>query len=251
MNIKAGELVIGRYCMVPFYDEVSRDIERAGGKPINSYAEHQYVADLGEYIGDLGDLTPQTWRSLTDVPRDAGPFVLKGGTNSKKHSWNTHMFAKDWLEAGNVYSRLTMDGLIGEQPIYIRKYIPLVKLGGSIGGCPLTKEFRFFVYRKNILSGGFYWHTFREDILDQGGKIPDISDVPQSFMCEVLSRIGDKVPFVVIDVAQGEDGKWWVVELNDGQQSGLSANDPKVIFSRLRQELEREGYSCFKQKVEK
>lgn len=246
MSVQPGDLVIGRCCMVPFYDEVARDIERAGGKPINSYEEHSYIADLGEYIGDLGDLTPQTWRSLVDVPKDGGPFVLKGGTNSKKQAWNTHMYAKDWQAAGEVYTRLSQDGLIGDQPIYIRKYIPLVKLGDSIGGCPLTKEFRFFIYHGHILSGGFYWHAFREDILEQGGTIPDVSEVPKSFMCEILSRVGCKAPFLVVDIAQGADGKWWAIELNDGQQSGLSANDPKVLFGKLRRELESEGISCSK-----
>lgn len=244
MDVEHGDFVIGRCCMVPFYAEVARDIRKAGGTPINSYAEHQYVADLGEYIEDLGDLTPKTWRSLAEVPKDGGPFVLKGETNSKKHAWSTHMFAKDWKAAGEVYGRLTQDGLIGEQRIYIRQYVPLMKLGESIGGCPITKEFRFFVYKGIVLSGGFYWHAFEEDVLAQGGKIPSCYEVPEAFLLDAIDRVKAKVPFVVIDVAQGADGRWWVIELNDGQQSGLSANDPKVLFKALRHELENEGIVC-------
>lgn len=244
MEVQRGDLVIGRCCMVPFYAEVARDIELAGGRPINSLAEHQYVADLGEYIGDLGDLTPKTWRSLAEAPKDGGPFVLKGETNSKKHAWNTHMFAKDWKAAGEVYGRLTQDGLIGEQRIYIRQYVPLMQLGESIGGCPITKEFRFFVYHGVVLSGGFYWHAFEDDVLAQGGKIPSCYEVPKRFLFSAIDLVKDKVPFVVIDVAQGADGRWWVIELNDGQQSGLSANKPEVLFPALRRELESEGIVC-------
>lgn len=240
MNIRSGDLVIGRCCMVPFYNEVARDIEIAGGRVINSYQQHQYAANLGEYITDLEGLTPTTWRSLAEVPKDGGPFVLKGETNSKKHDWKRFMYAPDWQSAGEIYTRLTQDGLVGEQKIYIRQYVPLMKLGEAIGGCPISKEFRFFLYKGKILSGGFYWHSFREDILEQGGEIPDLSEVPNGFLKEVVRRIWDKIPFVVIDVAQGADGRWWVIELNDGQQSGLSANDPNILFGNLRQALDAE-----------
>ncbi len=244
MNVQSGDLVIGRCSMLPIYSEMARDITLAGGRPINSLQEHQYVADLGQYIDDLGELTPRTWSNLSDVPRDAGPFILKGATNSAKHAWSQMMFAKDWHAAGEVFGRLTQDGLIGEQRIYIRQYVPLMQLGESIGGCPITKEFRFFVYKGVVLSGGFYWHAFEEDVLAQGGKIPSCYEVPEDFLFSAIDLVKDKVPFVVIDVAQGADGRWWVIELNDGQQSGLSANRPKVLFSALRHELENEGVTC-------
>ncbi len=244
MDVKQGDLVIGRCSMLPIYSEIAQDIAIAGGRPINSLREHQYVADLGEYIGDLGELTPRTWSNLAEVPKDAGPFVLKGGTNSAKRSWATMMFAKDWRTAGEVYGRLTQDGLIGEQPIYVRQYVPLMQLGESIGGCPITKEFRFFIYKGVVLTGGFYWHAFEEDVIAQGGQIPDVAEVPADFLLDAISRVKDKVPFVVIDVAQGADGRWWVIELNDGQQSGLSANKPEVLFPALRHELEKEGIVC-------
>ena len=34
-------------------------------------------------------------------------------------------------------------------------------------------------------------------------------------------------------VARDTDGRWWVVELNDGQRSGMSANDPTRVWTRL------------------
>ena len=36
-----------------------------------------------------------------------------------------------------------------------------------------------------------------------------------------------------IDVAQTESGEWIVVELNDGQMSGLSENNPEVLYKNL------------------
>ena len=150
------------------------------------------------------------------------------------------MFASDWKAAGYVYARLSQDGLVGDQKIYIREYVPLVKLGDSIGGCPISKEFRCFVYKGVVISAGFYWQAFKDDVLAQGGTIPDTTEIPWKFMDEVLDRIGHQVPFVVVDVAQGADGRWWVIELNDGQQSGLSANDPRKLYANLKYCLEKE-----------
>lgn len=240
MKIRAGDLVIGRCSVVPFYSEIARDIEFVGGRLINSLYEHQYVADLGEYVSDLGDMTPETWSRLEDVPYNAGPFVLKGATNSKKQQWKTHMYADDWRYACEVYSRLEQDGLIGEQRIYVRRYVPLKKLADIYGYGPVTKEFRFFVYRGEVLSGGFYWHSFEGDVIAQGNVVPSTDDVPKEFLREAIDRVKDKIPFFAIDVAEGEGGRWWVIELNDAQMSGLSANDPHELYANLKRCLENE-----------
>jgi hypothetical protein len=48
-----------------------------------------------------------------------------------------------------------------------------------------------------------------------------------------MYAVGDFATFYVADVAQDQNGKWWLVEINDGQMSGLSGNDPYVLYSRL------------------
>jgi hypothetical protein len=237
MRVRPGDLVVGRYALLPFYAEQERDFREAGATCINTLQQHSYVADLQNYVEDLGDMTPRTWSRLEDVPRNEGPFVLKGETNSKKSDWARSMFARDWEAALTVHSNLTNDSLIGAQRIYVRKYVPLVRLGEAIGGVPLTKEFRFFVCDGVVLSGGFYWDAFADDILYQGGVIPDVADVPQAFLAEAVSRVAHNVRFFAIDVAQAETGEWIVIELNDGQQSGLSANQPDVLYRRLAQHL--------------
>lgn len=39
--------------------------------------------------------------------------------------------------------------------------------------------------------------------------------------------------FYVLDIAQKEDGNWVLVEVNEGQQAGLSAIDPTLFYSSL------------------
>lgn len=38
----------------------------------------------------------------------------------------------------------------------------------------------------------------------------------------------------MIDVAQTESGDWIVIELNDGQMSGLSENNPEILYKNLK-----------------
>jgi len=234
MKIKRGDHVVGRYSVLPFYKEQAQDVEHAGALLINSFSQHRYVADMRNWVEDLGDLTPKTWYRLEEV-NSRGPFVLKGCTNSRKFDWKTHMFAKSKKDAGDVMWRLMQDALIiGEdQPIYIRKYVPLMKLMDGINGLPVSKEFRFFVCRSQVLCGAFYWSNYAEDL----SRVPSVSEVPESFLEEVIDLVGDRVEFFVLDVAQKEDGDWIVIELNDGQMSGLSENDPALLYSRLRDVL--------------
>jgi hypothetical protein len=231
--VQSGDTVIARYSALPFYCEQEEDFRLAGGAMINTFREHAFVADLRNYVGVLGDLTPKTWFRLEDAPQDGGPFILKGATNSKKHLWNTHCYAEDWRAACAVYSNLCQDSKIGDQDIYVRQYVPLCRLGTALNGLPLTKEFRFFVCRGVVLSGGFYWDSYAEDIEYQGGAVPSLSEVPRAFIDKVIGLVAAHVPFFAVDVAQTAAGDWIVVELNDGQMSGLSANDPTEMYSNL------------------
>jgi hypothetical protein len=58
--------------------------------------------------------------------------------------------------------------------------------------------------------------------------------VPQEFIQKVIDRVKDKVNFFVMDIAKTQSGDWIVVELNDGQMSGLSENDPNVLYKNLK-----------------
>jgi hypothetical protein len=236
MQIKTDDIVIGRFSVLPFYREQETDILSVGAHLVNSLLEHDYVADLRNYVADLKELTPKTWFRLEDVPKDGGPFVLKGATNSKKSAWKTHMYAANFSEAVKVHSRLMEDGLIGDQNIYVRQYVPLFKLGEILNGMPLTEEYRIFVYCGKILSSGFYWDAYHDDVIEQYGSIPRLEDADirmEQLLHAAIKRIGDHVPFYAIDIAHKADGGWMIVELNDGQMSGLSANKPDMLYQNL------------------
>lgn len=233
MDIRFNDIVINRYSALPFYKEQERDIQYVGAKLLNSYHQHCYVADLWNWYHDLKDYTPKTWNRLEDIPE--GSFVLKGKTNSKKFDWNTDMMAPSREDAIKIHSRLSADYLIGSQDIYIREYVPLKTYFKGIKDLPITKEFRFFVMNGKILSGAYYWSSHVDDFKDFDMMIPNVQDVPMDWLQTVIDLIKDKINFFVIDVAETESGGWIVVELNDGSMSGLSENDPNVLYKNMKQ----------------
>jgi len=232
--VPEGSLIIPRYSALPFNEELEQDVKALGSELINSHAEHVYVANLRNWYYHLANYTPRTWFAMDQLPEE-GPFVLKGATNSKKHQWTTHMFARDKREAIEVFGRLAADGYVGHQPIYARQYVPLRKLCDPISpqAGPVCEEYRFFVLDGVVLASGFYWSNYQDDIEEK----MDPGVVPWEFLSAVICQVWEHIRFWAVDVARTEAGDWIVVELNDGQQSGLSAVDPEDLYRALRAAL--------------
>lgn len=241
MEVPPNSLIIGRYSVLPYYKELEYDLNIKNSKLINSYKEHLYVAELMNYIEDLKEMTPKTWSSLEEVPYNIDhPLVLKGSTNSKKFLWNTHMYAEDRSSAVKVMLNLMNDSLIGQQQIRVRKYEPLVTFEIGAGGYPITKEFRFFVLDGKIISGGYYWSPFYDDLLETHKNELSIENIPKDFLNEAIRRVKDNIRFFAIDVAQKIDGNWIVIEINDGQMSGLCMNEPQILYENLKKVISGE-----------
>lgn len=234
--LQENDFVVGRYSVLPFFESIQADVDYVGAKLINDRRQHNYAADLRNWVEDLRELTPKTWYRLSDVDEE-GPYVLKGKTNSRKFDWKTHMFAKDRRVASEVEWRLQTDGLIGQgfQDIYIRKFVPLKTFMYGLNDLPVTNEFRIFVAFGEVLCGAYYWSNYVDDL----PKVPDFAEVPQAFVAEVIRRIGSKINFYAVDIGQKADGDWIVIEVNDGQMSGLSENKPELLYSRLREVIDR------------
>lgn len=229
-HVKPGELVIPRYSALPWNKELCEDIVELGATPINTFRQHCYVADLRNWYYDLAEFTPRTWFALDQVPKDGGPFVCKGATNSRKHLWSTHMFAEDWYAARDVFLKLAEDTTIGVQPIYIRQYVPLQRLATGMNDLPVSEEYRFFCLDGQVVASGFYWSSHIDDL----ECVPSSDAVPQEFIQKIIGLVSPNIRFWVFDVARTEAGDWLVIELNDGQQSGLSEIDPRLFYRELR-----------------
>lgn len=236
-HIEYGATIIPRYSLLPYPKELENDVVHFGGSLINSTEQHEFIADMRNWYFMLYDRTPKTWFTLHDALHDPyeGPYVLKGKTNSRKSLWRTHMYAENKEQMRQVYMRLLDDSLIGSQDIYIRQFEKFVNYGESeITHAPITKEFRFFVYENGIIGSGFYWSNYPE-IIEQYN--PRWTDVPTQYLFDIISRVGNFADFWVMDIAQHEDGRWRVVELNDGCMSGLGTIDPDKFYAKLKERV--------------
>jgi hypothetical protein len=224
--------VIGRYSVLPYYQELELDLADRGAKLIQTTRQHHYIADLGNWVDHLAGLTPPAWRRVEEIPTiERGPFVVKGKTSSRKDRWSTHMFARDRAALGAVCERLLDDTFIEAQGLYIRPFVPLRQLCEGAAGMPITAEYRFFVARGRVLAGGFYWSSHAD--APEVAAFLDPGRVPPALLAEVVERVGDNASFYTIDVAERADGGFVVIELNEGQMAGLSCVDPEALYSAL------------------
>ena len=226
-SLCSDKLIVGRYSCLPFYKELEEDLKYNNCRLINTYKQHRWIANF-EYYEQLKDYTPETWSAdeWYKCTYD-GPFVLKGRTNSRKHQWSTRMFAANRDVANEIATELYADTMIGEQDILFRKYVPLKTFEYGIGGMPFANEWRFFYLGARRLSYGYYW-SIADDI-----ESPVITEEGLDLADEVARIAAKHANFFVVDVAEKQDGGWVVIELNDGQMSGLSENNPDLLYSNL------------------
>ena len=83
---------------------------------------------------------------------------------------------------------------------------------------PLTKEFRLFFLHGKLIQAFNYW-----DEGDYGNTKPDL---------DIFKEVGKRIKsnFFTMDIAKKKNGDWIIMELGDGQVSGLPDNADKTSF---------------------
>lgn len=221
-TVPKDSLVIGRFSCLPYYDELVADLATNGSSLINSLSAHSYIANF-DYYYDIAEYTFPTWFEFVHVPfsKREAPFVVKGRTNSRKFQWKTHMFAKDFKAAVLLGSELMNDPFIGPQGLVIREYVPLQTFEIGLNDVPMTNEWRMFFYKGTLLASGYYWAILDDHSVVEEVR-PDFEATGIPFAKKVAKILSETVSFFVLDIAKTAEGQWKVVEVNDGQQSGLN-----------------------------
>ncbi len=225
-DIPKDTIVVGRYSVLPFYDELCKELKTRNSFLINNLEQHNFISKM-EYLNVIYQHTPKTWDKWDNLPD--GQYVVKGLTNSRKHQWNRQMFAPNKKELVKVISRLLDDDLIRDQGIVVREYIPLRQFDTGINGLPITNEWRVFICYGEIVDYGYYWSNFSEhkpyDVLPKAAL--DLLDV-------AIKKLKSYANFFVLDLAETRDGEWIIIEMNDGQMAGLSTINPLSFYINLK-----------------
>lgn len=159
------------------------------------------------------------------------PIMIKDYVKSRKHDWEEACFipdASDSIKVKQVVNKfLELQGDELNEGIVFRQFLKLEFLiHHSKSNMPLTKEFRIFFLEGEPLQEFYYW--------DEGNYAelkPDLTP-----FLEVAKKINSR--FFTMDVAKVENSGWVIIEIGDGQVSGLPDNaDLNKFYSKLKDRL--------------
>lgn len=224
------------------YEKLFKALETRGITLINNLEQYKYCHYLPEWISKVGAHTPQSSilpltsaDQLTSEQLEAclnafgsAPIIVKDFVKSEKHHWSDACFvpnASDTEHAMKVCQRfLQLRGQDLQGGLVFREFMPFKKLGvHPKSGMPLTEEFRAFVLDGRLMAVMRYWDEVQYPVEE-----PDF---------EALLDLVATVPsnFFTVDFARLETGEWMIVELGDGQVSGLPDNmDLAAFYNALR-----------------
>lgn len=180
---------------------------------------------------EVGPGAEDAWMRLLE-PFGDRPVLVKDFVKSRKHEWAEACFipsANDRAAVSRVARRfLELQGEDLNEGLVFREFVDFVPLAGHPrSGMPRVREFRTFILDGQPLLEVPYW-----DDVDRADAGPALNG-----FAEVFSRVRSR--FFTADLAQRrEDGRWMIVELGDGQVSGLPERaDLGAFFGNLKARL--------------
>lgn len=234
-HIPSGEalaVMIGCIPKPEYYQRLYDVLLQKGIRLVNNPEESLRSQRLDEAYPHLVKTPPTRWAdSLAGVEQAAAaigyPVFVKGRTRSKK--------AKGWKQcvADNPTELVPLaTAILGAGDlVVIPQCVALRHERKTEEGFPLGREFRVLLYGDQVLTIGYYW--------DGPDPLENLADAERAEIIrlarEVAIRI--RVPFLVVDIGQQENGEWIVVESGDAQFAGLSQINPLSLWSALSQAL--------------
>ncbi|MFN8372299.1 MAG: ATP-grasp domain-containing protein [Anaerolineae bacterium] len=221
----------------PQYRQLYEVLLERGIKLINTPDQYQHCHYLPDSYPVIEAHTPKTvWlkcdatvqiETLVELLRPFGdtPLIVKDFVKSQKHYWNEACYiphASNAEAVERVVRRfLDLQGDDLNEGLVFREFIAFKPLTThSKSGMPLTKEYRLFFVDGELLYTLPYWEQG-----DYDGIIPE----PQYFL-PVAKAVQSR--FFTMDIAQAENGNWFIVELGDGQVAGLPEHANVIEFYR-------------------
>ena len=220
----SGLTVYRGWMMNPgMYRQLYTELEQRGIYLINTPEEYERYHLLPGWYNDFKDETAESvWTIGNDLEevlhishKLEGACIVKDYVKSRKHEWYDACFVKDVSDQKNL--KTVVNNFIVRQGeslaggIVLRKFEDLKQIGcHKQSGMPLSEEYRVFVYAGRVFTIDDYWIESTEI---------GLSEEEKRWIVSVAKKI--KSNFVTIDVARKVDGTLLIMELGDGQVSGL------------------------------
>jgi hypothetical protein len=229
------------WMMTPFqYQKLYEALFTKNIRLINDPEHYRHGHHLPENYSVIESCTPRSvW--LTDdlgidrimeslVPFGNAPLIVKDFVKSRKHEWAEACFipsASDRLSVERVVGRfLELQGDQLNEGLVFREFVEF----GPVGvhpktGIPLTEEYRIFWLDGRPAFWSPYWAE---------GEY-GVNDPPIERFSLIAAAVRSR--FFTMDVAKRLNGDWMIVELGDGQVSGLPRPSDADRFYKSLSEL--------------
>jgi hypothetical protein len=155
------------------------------------------------------------------------PIIIKDYVKSLKHHWEEACYISSASNKTEVIKKvrrfLELQGPDLNEGLVFREFLELEPIGlHPESAMPLTKEYRLFILDGKLIKAYPYW-----DEIDYQEEAPAWTNFESLF-----SQINNR--FFTMDIAQTKAGTWVIMELGDGQVSGLpELADKKEFFQEL------------------
>ncbi|KRN88809.1 hypothetical protein IV53_GL000779 [Ligilactobacillus ceti DSM 22408] len=183
----------------------------------NWYDEFQKLTAKSVWTEDLSD------ESLKEILQNfSEDVIVKDYVKSRKHEWDEACFIPDVkdvnkaLEVIKTFIKRQDEYLVGG--IVLREFLELKTIGHhEKSNMPISEEYRIFILNNIPIVMDSYWHHAESNL----------SSEEKEWISDISKQLKSK--FVTIDLARKTDGKLVIMELGDGQVSGLQ-DIPEDIF---------------------
>ncbi|MBD3922938.1 ATP-grasp domain-containing protein [Paenibacillus sp. PR3] len=219
-----------------YYEDLYNGLKKKNILLINDPEEYRNGHWLPNSYDKIKEFTPYSnWISIENLKNDWSQIysnlsqfgnksiIVKDYVKSRKHEWHESFYipdASDRNHAAKVIKNfIDRQGDEINEGLVFREFVNLERISvHSKSQMPLSKEYRLFYFKNQFLYLFNYWEDSQYD-----EEIPDL---------EVFNRLAQTIgsSFFTMDIGKTFTGDWIVIEIGDGQVSGLPTDSNILEF---------------------
>jgi hypothetical protein len=214
------------------YPSFYRECQDMGIAMVHSPEDHLRCTSLPQWYPLIEQDTPRSrwYRELPSFEEIEAhfdlPVFIKGSRQTSRHQAAASIIRdrSGYEVAVEIYRR---DPILRWQDFVCREFIPLRPVSGGIAGkIPASFEFRTFWWRGELAGAGPYW-------IDSNKYNWTSTEREAALAVARRAAAALNCAFLVVDVAQTADGRWIVIEVNDGMESGYAGISPFALWQTV------------------
>ncbi|MBD1491203.1 ATP-grasp domain-containing protein [Weissella confusa] len=239
LKISNGDVVIYRGWMLKptQYALLVAYVTHHGGRMFTDQSAYEYTHLLPNWMQGDGSYVPAVWtEDLSDaairkmLSRFSGAVTIKDYVKSRKFEWSDAFYIPDVADEQNalrvIHNFISRQGddLVGG--LVIREFVDLKSIGEHPQShTPIFEEYRVFYMQRKPLVIIDYWRN-------------DVVELSETDL-HIINRVTEQVAsdFYTVDFVRSIDGKLIVMEMGDGQVSGLQNYDEQRFYDAIKERL--------------